>query len=366
MTDHELAAGSVASPAASSGAGSSLARAPKGTRRAAVVLITALSISLAEVGIGSEPLGLVFPVMWILLVPVYGAQTLVLAHLVLRGKRFPPLTALWSAGVLMGLYEFYITKVLWDQPWDGVVNTGLVEWPSVIVVAGFYHPFVSVIAPVMLAEQVLVREPRLLGLWPRRLRHPGAARVWTGFLIAAISAGGLYRPYGPLGIPLVIVTAVIIGGVVWWASRQPKVEHLADALPGRRGLTILWAMVLALFALFVLLAQVGDDPVRIERQLAAVALYAAFAVLLWRTLRHRMAPPVVRVPRRRRWWVVRVGVAIAVGAVALFVPGTEVFGVVVVWLLGGALALVMLGFAVRDALRRTRVSPIDGPADVPA
>lgn len=319
--------------------------------------MTVLSIAIAEVGIGSAPWGLINPLQWILLVPIYGAQALLVASIVLRRQHRPTLAALWCAGVVMGLYEFYITRVLWDQPWDTSVNSHLVEWPSLAVVAGFYHPFMSVIVPILLTEQVLVREPVLPGMFPRWMLTPGTGRTWAGVIIAGVVAGGLYKPHGLIALPALGLTALAVWAVVRWARRTPRVELLADALPRRRGRIVAWALVALVFAPFVALAQAGEDPVPAERQVAALVLYAVFTVLAWANLRHARATSPMTMPRHARWWVARTAAVVAVALVAVAVPFTEIVSLLVVWGGGAVVALVMILAAIRGAMRSPTALP---------
>ncbi len=322
-----------------------------------MVLVTSLSIALAEVSIGSAPWGLLNPAMWVMLVPVYGTQVLLLASIVLRRNPRPTLTALWTAGVIMGLYEFYVTRVLWDAPWDGVTPVGPVDVPSLIVVAGFYHPFVSMIVPLMLAEQVLVREPHLWGLLPRRLRSFGPRRVWGATALVGVVAGGSHGPIGATTAASLGLTALAIWAVVVWALRAPRVEHLSEALPQRGGYLALWLVTGSFLGFFVLLAQGGDDPVSRPRQAAAVALYVVFGLLLARSLRHSRYPGVTTLPRSSRWWVLHVGLAVAVASVAALTASTKIVALALIWGGGGTLALVMTGAALAAALRRPRIAP---------
>ncbi|MGD0707788.1 MAG: hypothetical protein ABSA51_04985 [Anaerolineaceae bacterium] len=50
--------------------------------------------------------------------PIYLLHTLVLGTLVIRRGKVVSLQALYFAGGIFGLYEAYITKVLWSPPWN--------------------------------------------------------------------------------------------------------------------------------------------------------------------------------------------------------------------------------------------------------
>lgn len=322
------------------------------------MLITTLSIALAEVSIASSPWGLVFPPAWLLLVPVYGAQPLLVAVIVLRHGRRPTLTALWCAGVVMGLYEFYITQVLWTPPWVDPPYVTLIDPTTFVVVSMFWHPFVATILPIVLAEQIMAREPRLAGLFPRRIRAFGRRGRWVALVFLAVVSGGMYGQVLPAWTAIALgVSALVVWGVVVWARRAGPVEDFAaEALPNRAGVRWIVAILVVFFGIFIVVANTSE-PVSGARQLAAVVCYAFFVLLAWRNLRHRRVAPTTRLA------ALPVGVwpAVAYVAIASAMALTPVFPTVVatvaVWVVGGATALTMFGLAVVGAIRRRESYP---------
>ncbi len=111
-----------------------------------------------------------------------------------------------------------------------------------------------------------------------------------------------------------------------------------------------------LFGLFIVVANTSE-PVSGARQLAAAVCYAFFILLAWRNLRHRRVVPATRLA------VLPVGVRPAVAYVALasamaFVPVfPTAVATVAVWIVGGGIALTMLGFALVGAIRPARELP---------
>ena len=263
----------------------------------------------------------------------------------------------------MGLYEFYVTRVLWDAPWDGATPLGPVDLPALIVVAGFYHPFVSTILPLMLAEQVLVREPRLWGLLPRRLRSFGPRRVWGATVLVGVVAGGSHGPVGAVTVASLGLTALAIWAVVAWASRAPRVEHLGEALPQRGGYVALWLVTGGFLGLLR-----AARPGRRRPGQRATPSHRRGVV---RGLRPRPGPqpartratpgsPPCRVRPAGGWRMSAVGIAVA--SVAALTTSTKIVALAVVWGAGGAVALIMAGAALVGALRRPRVARRAGAA----
>jgi hypothetical protein len=81
------------------------------------LILGTLSVFFAEVAGGSAP----FPFYdaWGLyaVLPLYTLHIVFLAFAVMRPARRVPFTALFCAGAVFGLYEAYITKVIWDPTW---------------------------------------------------------------------------------------------------------------------------------------------------------------------------------------------------------------------------------------------------------
>jgi len=336
-------------------------------RWAAALLVTVLSIGLAEVTCGNEPWALVNPVGWILLVPVYGVQTLLIATIVLRVNPRPTLMALWSVGVVMGLYEFYITHVLWDAPWIEGVNTGPLEVTELLVISMTWHPFMAVILPILLTEQVMVRFPTLASALPPRLRRLGPRASWGALtFLALLGAGHFFNEGRPWAAAVFLpISAAVVWGTVVLARRVGKVDTLADVMPTRAGVVGMAACLAVLFGAFIAVANIGtEDLERVswERQAVAIELYALFVLLAIRNLRHRSDGSVVRfrwIPVSRRTILWYIGIA----SVMAFVPFSFFLGPAVLWYGGSFLAPVLFVLAVRGAV--TRPSLVEVSASSP-
>lgn len=334
------------------------------TRWTTALVVTVMSVALAEVAFGSAPWGLLFPPQWILLVPVYGAQVLLVAVVVFRVNRRPTFPALWSAGVVMGLYEFYITQVLWDDPWNEAVSNAIVEWVPLLVVTCFWHPLMAVILPLVIAEQLMSTAPTLAGLLPARIRALGPRGRWTLLIVAGFVSGGLYSRGAPwFAAPALGLSALVVWGVVVFSRRADKVDAFADALPRGWGVAGLVASVALVFAPFVAIANGAPGgeggfghltAQSADRQVAALVLYAVFIVLTWRNLRHRANPPVSRLRLVPVGWR-PVIVFVAVAGASAFVPAVSApVAVLVVWGGGVPVAVWMLARSCWGSLRPVR------------
>ncbi len=94
--------------------------------------------------------------------PIYLLHTLILITLVYRKGR-PTLPALYFAGTLFGLYEAYITKILWNPGWDEpVFKLAEVAVTETLVLVFFWHVWMSFIVPLLAAETWLTRSVRVM------------------------------------------------------------------------------------------------------------------------------------------------------------------------------------------------------------
>ena len=84
----------------------------KGTSIMAVILFGFLSMIFAEAFSGASPLWFLTAWGWFVTLPLYWAHAILLINLALRYER-TSLTQLYLWGIIFGLYESWITKVIW-------------------------------------------------------------------------------------------------------------------------------------------------------------------------------------------------------------------------------------------------------------
>jgi len=126
-------------------------------RKTAALLVGVLSLLFAEVLSGSAPTWFLNPISIILLLLVYPGQLLFFFWISEKFQR-TSLTGFYFLGVLFGLYESWITKVLWDgyQAADGpsmgtFMGLGIAEFPMLVF---FWHPLMSFMAPLLVYQSL--------------------------------------------------------------------------------------------------------------------------------------------------------------------------------------------------------------------
>jgi hypothetical protein len=238
------------------------------------LLLGVLSVAIAEVSVASAPFAFVNPFETVFLVGFYGSHLLVLAWWTYR-RGWPTLSALWFAGVLFGLYEFYITKVLWSPPWGDVISLAHIDVVSFIVLAFFWHPFMAFILPIAAAERIGTTTRWTADLLP-------SPRRWVVLGLAVVAA----MTHGMLtGSPVVALVSTASAGLAvavsswWWRKERHRSWNLRELLPtDRQGKWIL--LILALQYLIFIPAWTPDKMPPVVGHVVVWLLYAGFAMLL--------------------------------------------------------------------------------------
>jgi hypothetical protein len=205
------------------------------------IVLTAISGLLIENGTSSSPWLFFNPFGLLYVLPLYGLHVVLLARAVLATPR-PSLPMLYVAGALLGLYEAYVTKVLWSPTWgptDGAVVGGLHVFQTAVLVL-FAHPVLAFIAPLVIAEAHLVgRSGVIAGMPPRLAAALGSprGRGWAAALLALVlAAHHSATPSGPLvhGASALANTLVVAALIWWWHRRYAArpLPTLRDTLAG--------------------------------------------------------------------------------------------------------------------------------------
>jgi hypothetical protein len=116
------------------------------------LLIGCLSMLFAEVFSGASQAWFISPFPILITLPLYFAHVL---FFLLIGMRFEKMSLrqLYIMGIIFGLYEAWITKVLWAgyfdvtaPAWGTFLGIAVAEFPVLVL---FWHPIMSFIVPVL-------------------------------------------------------------------------------------------------------------------------------------------------------------------------------------------------------------------------
>ncbi len=200
------------------------------------IILAAFSTFFAEVLSGSD----MFPFFntWglLIVVPLYGLHIIVLASLVYRAPK-PRFSSLVFAGMLFGLYEAYLTKVLWDPPWGAALNIGGVAPIETLVLVFWWHAWFSFIIPLLVAEKLLTKSTELSLSFPGKIGQ--FLNSWWG-LASIMIFGGLIQSINSPSVAQSLLsgistTAVLVGLVlIWKRVTKDKTYTMEDLLPNQK------------------------------------------------------------------------------------------------------------------------------------
>jgi hypothetical protein len=347
------------------------------------LILAVFSTFFAEVTIGSAPLVFFQPFGLLVTMPIYGLHTLVLAALVIRPGRRVRWQALFLAGTLLGMYEAYITKMLWDPTWNAyawrIGGVGVLEFGILVL---FWHPFMAFVVPLFAAEQLANLQPMLMnGLSPRwrawlgdlRRRKSRAAVAGVGVLVGALHGSVMSAPANAIGSAL--PTLLGIGILLWlWQKIAAGASYsMADLLPRGRA----WWIILLALCGYYLFGGFVLRPEALPGLGSQVTIWVIYAGLIGMLLLARRkldsielmvnnleaglepAPGGVFHPSLRVWLLFSLAFLLTSIASSLIFGALRDFVVVGVWVVGIPLGLLALYQSVRWLSRRPAVNPED-------
>jgi len=248
-----------------------------------------LSVVCVEVPAGST----MFPffTVWGLLVvwPLYLIHSVFMAGLVFRfGK--PGFWPLYAAGMLYGMYEAYITKVVWtsfraEGPYYTIGGIALFE---TIICALFLHPLLAFVVPLFLTEVALTNSSEVWQGFPLRVR--GWIRRRPGFLLGSlVTMFGLMQFVNSPSVGSSLISGagngVVIGlAIYWWRRSGGASCSLRELLPGPKGLRIFGYILFCWYFFWGLGIKPESIPTVLHGQLTVWLIYAGLIFLFCKCL----------------------------------------------------------------------------------
>jgi len=254
------------------------------------ILLGCYSAFFAEVISGSE----LFPFfkLWgiFVIIPLYGMHTLVLAKIVYRfGK--PRLYTLFLAGTIFGLYEAYITKVLWSPPWGpDPLQIGGIAFMATFVLVLFWHPIMAFIVPLLVSERALTRSRTVIKGLPGKLQaFLGKRRTIILLVILAAVFQSVNTPSPGIALVANSSSVAVLLALTWlWNRSGGPAYSLRELLPGKWGFALLSGGLLLMYLVMGLVvrpeALPGFFPQFLIWQMYAF-LGFLLALSLWRSRR---------------------------------------------------------------------------------
>jgi hypothetical protein len=268
---------------------------PKEKRWTLIILIGCLSMFMAEVFAGSSQLWFIDP--WSLIVTywLYLGHLLLFLNLAIRTKRTSiPQLYLW--GVLFGLYESWITKVLWfgypgaEGPAMGLVGgIAILEFFTLVF---FWHPILAFVIPILIFESFAKSQDSTLKLESRifisHLPYLNKKKKKTLlFALFLVLAGSAFLSLNT-GYNLYVAVIAILGSIglifLFYKISTKKCANnfsIYSLKLGKKGFTIIIIYILLLYIItfFILL------PERIPTSIIPFLIIICFYVFIGFMLR---------------------------------------------------------------------------------
>jgi hypothetical protein len=137
-----------------------------------LILLGLLSVFFAEVISGSMRYPLFDIWGYLVVIPLYGLHTIILLYLIRSrvSDKMIRFSTLYFAGVLFGLYEAYLTKVLWIGLAEDSFILFHISIIDYVVLVFFWHPIFSFIIPSLVFEKVVTKTDYLYQGLPEFVR----------------------------------------------------------------------------------------------------------------------------------------------------------------------------------------------------
>jgi hypothetical protein len=254
------------------------------------ILIGMFSVVFVEVPAGST----MFPFFtaWGLLVvlPLYLLHSVFLATVVFRFGR-PRFWTLYAAGILYGLYEAYITKVVWTsfRPEGPFFTVGSIAILETILLVLYLHPLLAFVVPLFFTELLCTKSSEIAQGLPAPVRgalqrHP---RRRIALLIALLGLMQIVNsPSAMKSFLSAAGNSVVMGfALLWWRKSGGAAYSLRELLPGPTGMRVYGFLLLGWYLIWGCLIKPAAIPGVFHGQLTVWCLYAVALFMFLQCLR---------------------------------------------------------------------------------
>lgn len=227
--------------------------APNRVRYSFWLVLGVLSTVIPEVIAGSD----IYPFFkitdYLIVIPLYTLHSLVLWYIV-WSYGTPRLYNLFPAGAIFGLYEAYMTKVIWNPNWSAApLKVGGIALVETLILVLFWHSFLAFIVPLFVAESFTSSREITQGLpvwfscWLEKFRH-GRRYLVLPFIAGCFQ--GINTPTLQDSLFSGLTTTIITMGImVVWRRNANAVYSLRSLLPTKGEFKVLLTMLLVFYVL---------------------------------------------------------------------------------------------------------------------
>lgn len=242
------------------------------------IILGAFSTFFAEVIAGSTPFPFFAPWGILIVFPLYFLHTLFFFSIVFSyGK--PTLGSLYAAGMLFGMYEAYLTKVVWTSySAEGpILSVGGIAIFETLLLVLFWHSVLAFMLPLLIGETYLTKSKELVGLLPKWVRKRGRL-----LFILLLIWGGLFTSVNSPSLPISILSTLSSGVVLLllvflWKKTGGDSYSMRELLPSRKARKII--------AIFLILMYVGYSRLlhwdKLPGFVPQLIVWTIYAALIW-------------------------------------------------------------------------------------
>lgn len=307
-------------------------------------ILGTFSVFFAEVISGAYlyPFFTVWGLLTIL--PLYTLHILVLSSLISNFGKFN-LSTLFSAGFLFGMYEAYITKVLWNPHFETAgINLFGIDLIAFILLVLFWHVIFAFIIPLFLSENLLTNSYNLKDSLPKKITSKKAI-IFFAILFGINQSINSTNPFDSLlsGLTggLVIIILIIL-----FRKTTKNNYSLTQLLPNKKELTILLILLAILYAIFTPTLRIEELP-GIGPQIAILVLYLLFISLFIFSLNKPIKSRTFKTEKTSlkllTLFFILFSVSSALSVVFLKPININTIIVFLFWIFGASISLIIIG-----------------------
>lgn len=324
------------------------------------ILLGALSTIMAEVIASSSPFP--FFTFWgiVAVIPLYSLHVLVLGFVAFRARRIT-IPILFIAGAVFGMYEAYLTKVVWSPTWgDFNYQFGGIYLIQTILLVLFWHPFMAFILPIFLAENLFTDSSETFAALPQKIQESLRNKSkWTWTVAAFAVYFAIYKSFGATDWTTTFLSglsniAILFGlGYLWKRVKGNRDLTFRDVLPSKKEAVVLGLLLLLGYLVEGLWLRPEALPRTFEPHLTVWIIYAVLFILLYFNIKRAPEKVDSSQPAPFKDYAVRTGLifGLVVPLLSLALLPIKIISIFLVlfsWLVGcilGAIILIRSGRA---------------------
>lgn len=273
----------------------------KRNRFLSLLLLSLTSVFFAEVISGSMKFPLYDLWGWMVVVPLYGLHTIILLYIITRYSKDKRIlfSTLYFAGILFGLYEAYLTKVLWVGLSDEPVMIFNLSSMDFIVLVFWWHPIFAFIIPSIIFETFMTNSNSIYEGLSEKYKNRISSKSIRIILFIII---GLFLSFNSIDFTQTLLsgftTAIPIILLYYYLRKKGihKEYSLTDILPSKLLFTILTFVTLLMYIIMGLF--IDGHVLTFYNQLSIWVLYIIFGLLFYYKLRKNSKEVTILLPKR--------------------------------------------------------------------